>query len=72
MRKVCANTGKLLEDAPKKSVQGYVVFESVTSVEKALKLNNMLHRSHTIRVDHATPTIEPSRSVFVGNLPYGA
>lgn len=72
MRKVCANTGKMLTDTPKKSAQGYVVFEAVESVEKALKLNNTTYQSHTIRVDHANPTVEPSRSVFVGNLPYSA
>mmetsp|Transcript_10234 Transcript_10234/g.22592 ORF Transcript_10234/g.22592 Transcript_10234/m.22592 type:complete len:414 (-) Transcript_10234:46-1287(-) len=72
MRKVCANTGKLLSDNPKKSAQGYVVFKSVDSVEEALKLNNTTYETHTIRVDHATPTVEPSRSVFIGNLPYGA
>lgn len=73
MRQVCANTKKLLADAPKnKCAQGYVVFKSVESVEKALKLNNTTHQSHTIRVDHASPTIDPGHSVFVGNLPYGA
>ncbi len=72
MRQVCANTGKLLADAPKKCAQGYVVFKSVESVEKALELNNTTFQSHTIRVDHANPTIEPGHSVFVGNLPYGA
>lgn len=72
MRKVCVNTGKILSDTPKKSAQGYVVFESIESIEKSLQLNNTQYESHTIRVDHANPTIEPSRSVFVGNLPYGA
>ena len=72
MRQVCANTGKLLADTPKKCAQGYVVFKSVESVEKALKLNNSTYQSHTLRVDHASPTIEPGHSVFVGNLPYGA
>lgn len=72
MRKVCANTGKVLEDASKKSAQGYVVFQSVDSVKKALKLNNTIYQSHTIRVDHAKPTIDSDNSVFVGNLPYGA
>lgn len=72
MRQVCANTGKLLADTPKKCAQGYVVFKSIESVEKALKLNNSTYQSHTLRVDHATPTIEPGHSVFVGNLPYGA
>eukprot|EP00984_Skeletonema_dohrnii_P006435 scaffold2300_cov116-Skeletonema_dohrnii-CCMP3373.AAC.3 len=72
MRQVCANTGKLLADAPKKCAQGYVVFKSIESVEKALKLNNTTYQSHTLRVDNASPTIEPGHSVFVGNLPYGA
>ena len=72
MRQVCVNTGKLLEDAPKNCAQGYVVFKSVESVEKALELNNTVYQSHTLRVDHAKQTIEPNHSVFVGNLPYGA
>ena len=69
MRKVCVNTGKVLSD---KSAQGYVVFESTDSIPKALEMNNTTYQSHTIRVDHANPTIESSRSVFVGNLPYHA
>lgn len=72
MRKVCANTGKLLDDSGKKSAQGYVVFESVDSIEAALKLNNSIYEGYTLRVDHASPTIDSSHSVFVGNLPYGA
>jgi nucleolar protein 12 len=72
MRKVCANTGKLLDTSGKKTAQGYVVFESVDSVEAALKLNNTNYEGYTIRVDHASPTIDSTHSVFVGNLPYGA
>ena len=72
MRKVCANTGKLQTDTPKNNAQGYVVFESLSSIPAALKLNNTTYESHSIRVDHANPTIEPTRSVFVGNLPYSA
>mmetsp|Transcript_43853 Transcript_43853/g.93265 ORF Transcript_43853/g.93265 Transcript_43853/m.93265 type:complete len:417 (+) Transcript_43853:77-1327(+) len=72
MRKVCVNTGKIVVDTPKKSAQGYVVFESTESIKKALQMNSTAYQSHTIRVDHANPTIDPSRSVFVGNLPYGA
>ena len=72
MHKICVNTGKVLADTPKKSAQGYVVFESVESIENALQMNNTTYQSHTIRVDRATPTIDSSRSVFVGNLPYGA
>jgi len=72
MRKVCANTGKFDTEAPKKSIQGYVVFKSVDSIPEALKLNNTNYETHTIRVDSANPTLKPSLSVFVGNLPYGA
>jgi len=72
MKKVCVNTGKFLAGTSKKSAQGYVVFESIESIQNALKLNNTPYESHTIRVDQAAPTIEPSRSVFVGNLPYKA
>lgn len=72
MKKVCANTGKFLSGTSKKSAQGYVVFESIESIQNALKMNNTTYETHTIRVDQAAPTIEPSRSVFVGNLPYKA
>ena len=72
MRKVCANTGKFLEEAKKKPAQGYVVFDSLDSVEAALKLNNTSYEGYTLRVDHASPTIDSNHSVFVGNLPYGA
>ncbi len=73
MRKVCANTGKVsIDNTTKKSSQGYVVFENVESVDRALCMNNTPYLNHTIRVDRAIPTVEPSRSVFVGNLPYGA
>lgn len=72
MRKVCANTGKFLEDSKKKPAQGYVVFDSLDSVDAALKLNNTIYEGYTLRVDHASPTIDSNHSVFVGNLPYGA
>jgi nucleolar protein 12 len=71
MRKVCVNTGKLLNEV-KRSAQGYVVFESDDSIPAALQMNNTQYQSHTIRVDRATPTIDSNHSVFVGNLPYGA
>lgn len=59
----------------KKTLQGYVVFEEVESVENALKLNNSSVQNVDdllLRVDRAKPTIDSSRSVFVGNLPYTA
>jgi RNA recognition motif-containing protein len=72
VKKVCANTHKLDTDA-KSTAQGYVVFSSKDSVEEALKLNNTLVDGLLrLRVDHATPTTDASRSVFVGNLPYQA
>lgn len=74
MKKVCVNTNLVdYENAGKDTVQGYVVFQKEESVEKALELNNVLVvDGKRIRVDRASPSIEPSRSVFCGNLPYGA
>jgi nucleolar protein 12 len=71
VKKVCANTNMLNKDA-KSTAQGYVVFCSKDSVEEALKLNNMLVEGLRLRVDHATPTPDALRSIFVGNLPYQA
>ena len=68
---MCANTNKINKDA-KSTAQGYVVFRSKDSVMEALKLNNMLLEGLRLRVDHATPIQDASRSVFVGNLPYHA
>ena len=73
VKKVCANTNKL-DPTAKSTAQGYVVFASKESVDEALKLNNTLVQAggRRLRVDHATPTMDASRSVFVGNLPYHA
>jgi nucleolar protein 12 len=56
----------------KSTVSGYVVFKDKESVEKALKKNNIKVGGLRIRVDKASPTVDPARSIFVGNLPYGA
>jgi nucleolar protein 12 len=79
VKKVCTNTKQLDKEA-KSSLQGYVVFvDKDPSVENALKLNNTpipdndpdaTRAVRRIRVDTATPTVDPKRSVFVGNLPY--
>ncbi|EJK64953.1 hypothetical protein THAOC_14256 [Thalassiosira oceanica] len=45
---------------------------SLDSVKEALEMNNTEHGGFTLRVDHASPTNDASRSVFVGNLPYAA
>jgi len=71
MKKVCANTNLVLTDV-KETVNGYVVFEDADSVSKALLLNNTLIEGRYIRVDTAKPSLDSSRSVFVGNLPYAA
>lgn len=72
MRKVCVNTNQI-DSTLTDSVQGYVVFKNVNDVEKALELNNKLDLDGMkIRVDRSKPTVDPSRSVFVGNLPYGS
>lgn len=71
MRKVCAITSKVDPEAPRSNAQGYVVFESPSSVDAALKLNNLLVDGRRIRVDRVDePTVDASRTVFVGNLPY--
>jgi len=74
VKKVSVNTNKLM-DAPKKTGQGYVVFEEKESVEKALAMNSTPvpdSKGLLFRVDRATPTLDSTRSVFVGNLPYKA
>ena len=61
-----------MQKTTKKTIQGYVVFESETSVPLALKMNGSVidGTDLVLRVDHAKPTIDSTRSVFVGNLPY--
>jgi nucleolar protein 12 len=71
VKKVCANT-KQVHDTFKNTVQGYVVFKQIESVAKALLLNNTKVDGLMLRVDKASPTVDPSRSVFCGNLPYQA
>lgn len=73
VKKVSVNTKKILEDTPKKTSQGYVVFEEADSVENALKMNNTPIPGADgllFRVDRATPSHDSTRSVFIGNLPY--
>lgn len=72
MKKVCVNTNQI-DKTLTDTVQGYVVFKNLDDVAKALEMNNKLELDGMkVRVDRATPTVDPSRSVFVGNLPYGA
>lgn len=71
MKKVSANT-RQLDDTLKNTVTGYVVFKDFDSVVKAMQKNNTMVDGFRIRVDKSTPTVEPSRSVFCGNMPYGA
>ena len=80
VKKVCTFTRQLDIDA-KSSLQGYVVFADKESVPKALALNNKALQDEDpkatrairrMRVDTASPTLDPKRSVFVGNMPYQA
>mmetsp|Transcript_24554 Transcript_24554/g.57682 ORF Transcript_24554/g.57682 Transcript_24554/m.57682 type:complete len:405 (+) Transcript_24554:109-1323(+) len=72
MKKVCVNTNQI-DKTLTDTVQGYVVFKHIDDVSKALALNNKLEFDGIkIRVDRAVPTVDPSRSIFVGNLPYSA
>ena len=72
MKKISANTNQLLENSAKKTVQGYVVFKEKDAVQEALKMNNKIVEGLRIRVDSGEPTMDSTRSVFVGNLPYAA
>lgn len=74
VKKICVNQNLVdYDNAAKDTVQGYVVFKSIDSVDKALELNNQLVvDGRRLRIDRASPTVEPSRSVFCGNLPYQA
>ena len=76
MKKVSSNLNQIDDESWKDTCQGYVVFKETESVDKAIAKNNSKVKicggRHIIRVDRASPTIDHSRSVFVGNLPYGA
>ena len=81
VRKVCTHSKDLLDVDSKSSLQGYVVFQHPDSVPKALALNNKALKdddpkakrlTRRMRVDTASPTLDPKRSVFVGNMPYHA
>jgi len=74
MRKVCVNKG-LVNTATKSTSQGYVVFESSSSIPLALQMNNKkIHANeegeYVLRVDTCPPTIDTARSIFIGNLSY--
>ena len=78
VKKICANTGQY-DESLSATVQGYVVFVKQESVEKALAKNNTTvsmagtgSGKFRIKVDTAQPTMDASRSVFVGNLPYSS
>mmetsp|Transcript_19268 Transcript_19268/g.28064 ORF Transcript_19268/g.28064 Transcript_19268/m.28064 type:complete len:422 (-) Transcript_19268:107-1372(-) len=75
VRKVCVNTSRLNTNIIMNSSQGYVVFQSKESIPKALALNHTPHPNnpkHILRVDTAKPTVDSTRSIFLGNLPYDA
>ena len=72
VKKISANTNQLLENTAKKTLQGYVVFKEKDSVQGALKMNNTMLEGLRIRVDTVNPSMDSTRSVFVGNLPYAA
>ena len=61
VKKISVNTGKILENNPKKTSQGYVVFEDKASVGIALQMNNTVHEKTNgliLRVDRCKPTID--------------
>jgi nucleolar protein 12 len=87
VRKIGFNTGQV-DSSVKQSIQGYVVFASAESIPVALKMNATPLSSDSgaivlepsadtlslrrMRVDHVNPSFDPTRTIFVGNLPYHA
>ncbi|KAG5178517.1 hypothetical protein JKP88DRAFT_261309 [Tribonema minus] len=70
MRKACIATGKINEKV-KDSVNAYIVFQDAESARAALAANGRELNGHHLRVDSAArPTVDPARSVFLGNLPF--
>jgi len=73
VKKVYVNTDRI-DASMKHNAQGYVVFESEDSIPQALEKNNTsIGPHHILRVDSVSSekkVEDPSRSVFVGNLPY--
>jgi nucleolar protein 12 len=70
VKKICTNTQQV-DASVKNSLHAYVVFADVASVAAAIEtFNNYSLDGHCLRVDTCKPTIDPQRSVFVGNLPY--
>lgn len=75
VKKIAFNQNDLDLDK-KASISGYVVFATRDEAVKALELNNKQlydetsQKDRIIRVDRASPSFEPLRTVFVGGLPY--
>jgi nucleolar protein 12 len=73
VKKVCTHVPGKIDATIKDNLHAYVVFADASSVAIAIaKHNNTLLNGHYIRVDTASPTIDPKRCVFVGNLPYAS
>lgn len=69
VKKVCKEQGKIGKQ--KGSLNAYVVFKEPSSIATALAMNNNVIAGRHIRVDLATPTLfDPSRTLFIGNLPF--
>lgn len=82
VQQILVNQRKV-DTSAKATVQGYVVFADVESVEEALKLNNTpipvdgqeessTSTTRRMRVDRVNKEYDARRSVFLGNLPYHA
>jgi nucleolar protein 12 len=71
VRKVCANKKIFVEG--RDNCNAYVVFANdanASNIEAALALNGTDLFGKKLRVDRKVPTIDPKRTVFVGNLAY--
>ncbi|CAM9825786.1 unnamed protein product, partial [Scytosiphon promiscuus] len=72
VRKVCVNRG-MVDEEIKSSINAYVVYKDMASVEKALAANGTDVGGKHVRVDRAkTGEYDHTRSVFLGNLPMDA
>ena len=68
-RKIALKTGKLHEG--RDTMNAYVVMKTESGAKEALQMNGTKLQDKTLRVDFASSkeSRDPSRCVFVGNLP---
>lgn len=56
------------------SISAYVVFKTSDNAKAALEANGTVFHDHHLRVDiakNAEKQVDPKKSVFLGNVPFG-